>query len=81
MKRRAMIFLFKLAIFIVHSFIVVHSNVNPITIAKLFIFPEIGHAPAFEIPDEFHAELIRFLSSDPNELADQEWRQSNVGRN
>jgi hypothetical protein len=48
--------------------------------AELFIFPEIGHAPAFEIPDQFHAELIRFLGSDPNEPADQEWRESNVGR-
>ncbi len=48
--------------------------------AELFIFPEIGHAPAFEIPDQFHAELIRFLGSDPNEPANQEWRASNVGR-
>ena len=48
--------------------------------AELFIFPEIGHAPAFEIPDQFHAELIRFLRSDPSEPADQEWRESDVGR-
>ena len=48
--------------------------------AELFIFPEVGHQPAFEIPDQFHAELIRFLRSDPNERADQKWRESDVGR-
>lgn len=44
--------------------------------AELVLFPGIGHAPAFEIPDEFHAELIRFLASDPNDPADQSWRQT-----
>lgn len=43
--------------------------------AELVLFPGVGHAPAYEIPDEFHAELIRFLRSDPNEPADQRWRQ------
>jgi pimeloyl-ACP methyl ester carboxylesterase len=42
--------------------------------AELVLFPGIGHAPAFEIPDEFHAELVRFLESDPDEPADRSWR-------
>ncbi len=42
--------------------------------AELVLFPGVGHAPHFEIPDEFHAELIRFLRSDPEEAADQGWR-------
>ncbi len=48
--------------------------------AELVIFPGVGHAPAFEIPDAFHAELIRFLRSDPNDPADQSWRETAVGR-
>ena len=48
--------------------------------AELVIFPEVGHAPAFDNPDEFHAELIRFLKSDPDEPADQSWRDTDVGR-
>lgn len=42
--------------------------------AELLIFPGVGHAPAFEIPERFHTELIRFLASDPDEPADQGWR-------
>ncbi len=48
--------------------------------AELVIFPGVGHAPAFEIPDRFHPELIRFLVSDPGEPADQQWRKTGVGR-
>ena len=47
--------------------------------AELVIFPTVGHAPAFEIPDEFHADLVRFLRSDPAEPADQAWRDTEVG--
>ena len=43
--------------------------------AELFIFPGVGHSPHYEIPDQFHAEVIRFLRSDPNEPADQRWRE------
>ena len=43
--------------------------------AELVIFPKVGHAPAFEIPQQFHAELVRFLLSDPDEPADQRWRE------
>ena len=42
--------------------------------AELVLFPEVGHNPAFEIPERYHAELIRFLSSDPDEPADRSWR-------
>ena len=42
--------------------------------AELVLFPGIGHVPHFEIPDRYHAELVRFLLSDPNEPADQSWR-------
>jgi pimeloyl-ACP methyl ester carboxylesterase len=42
--------------------------------AELVLFPGVGHAPHFEAPELFHRELIRFLSSDPNEPADQRWR-------
>ena len=42
--------------------------------AELTIYPEVGHAPGFEIPERFHADLIRFLRSDPDEPADQGWR-------
>ncbi len=43
--------------------------------AELVIFPEVGHAPHFDNPAEYHAELIRFLRSDPDEPADQAWRR------
>ena len=48
--------------------------------AELVLFPEVGHAPAFDSPDEFHAELIRFLKSDPDEPADQAWRRTDFVR-
>ena len=48
--------------------------------AELVLFPGVGHAPAFDNPDAFHAELVRFLRSDPNEPADQSWRATDAGR-
>ena len=42
--------------------------------AELVIFPEVGHSPHLDNPDEYHGELIRFLRSDPDEPADQAWR-------
>ena len=47
--------------------------------AELVIFPGVGHVPAFDIPDEYHAALIRFLKSDPDQPADQSWRKTNIG--
>ena len=47
--------------------------------AERVIFPGVGHNPVFEIPDEYHGELIRFLRSDPNEPADQSWVDTDVG--
>jgi pimeloyl-ACP methyl ester carboxylesterase len=37
--------------------------------STLLLYPGIGHAPQIEIPDQFHADLIRFLKSDPAALA------------
>ena len=58
-----------------HRFIVAEQLQN----AELVIFPEVGHAPAFDNPDEYHAAVIRFLQSDPDEPADQSWTDSDVG--
>ncbi|MBL4821121.1 MAG: alpha/beta hydrolase [Gammaproteobacteria bacterium] len=41
--------------------------------SAILLYPGIGHAPHIEIPDQFHADLIRFLRSDPNEPASK-WR-------
>jgi len=41
--------------------------------AALLLYPDIGHAPHVEIPDRFHADLVRFLASDPEEPA-AAWR-------
>ncbi len=40
--------------------------------STLILYPGIGHAPQVEIPDQFHADLIRFLKSDPAQPA-SEW--------
>jgi pimeloyl-ACP methyl ester carboxylesterase len=37
--------------------------------SAILLYPGIGHAPQIEIPDQFHADLIRFLRSDPDEPA------------
>jgi pimeloyl-ACP methyl ester carboxylesterase len=42
--------------------------------AQLQLYDGIGHNPQFEHSDVFHADLIRFLLSDPAEPADQSWR-------
>ena len=47
----------------------VHEELQNSTI---LLYPGIGHAPQIEIPDRFHADLIRFLRSDPTEPA-SEW--------
>jgi len=33
--------------------------------AQLILYPGIGHNPHFEIPEQYHADLIGFLRSDP----------------
>ena len=48
--------------------------------AELVLFPGIGHNPHEEVPDLTNAELIRFLSSDPNTAASQEWRDGEFDR-
>ena len=47
--------------------------------AELLIFPGVGHNPVFEIPDQYHGEMVRFLRSDPEEPADQGWVDTDVG--
>jgi pimeloyl-ACP methyl ester carboxylesterase len=49
--------------------------------AELLLYAGIGHNPQFEHTEQFHSDLIRFISSDPSEPADQAWRDSDWGRN
>lgn len=48
--------------------------------AELVMYPGVGHNPQFEHSGPFHADLVRFLLSDPDEPADQSWRDTDVGR-
>lgn len=41
--------------------------------AELVLYPGVGHNPHEEVPERVNAELIRFLSSDPNEPAAAGW--------
>lgn len=42
---------------------------NELQNSAIILYPDVGHAPQIEIPDQFHTDLIRFLKSDPNEPA------------
>ncbi|MDA0687920.1 MAG: alpha/beta hydrolase [Proteobacteria bacterium] len=42
---------------------------NELQNSALLLYPEVGHNPHVEIPEQFHADLIRFLVSDPDEPA------------
>lgn len=44
--------------------------------AELILYDNVGHSPIYEIPERFHADLIEFLESDPDEPANQSWRDS-----
>jgi pimeloyl-ACP methyl ester carboxylesterase len=44
--------------------------------AELLLYPGVGHNPQFENKEQFHADLIRFIGSDPDERANQGWRDS-----
>jgi len=46
---------------------------NELQNSTILLYPDVGHAPQIEIPDQFHADLIRFLKSDPDQPASQ-WR-------
>jgi pimeloyl-ACP methyl ester carboxylesterase len=48
--------------------------------AELVLFPGIGHNPHEEAPELVNRELIRFLSSDPNTPASQDWREDTEDR-
>ncbi len=41
--------------------------------AELRLYPGIGHNPHFEYPEQYHADLIEFLRSDPDEPARSDW--------
>ena len=49
-----------------------HNVANELQNSAILLYPGIGHAPQIEIPDQFHADLVRFLKSDPVEPA-SEW--------
>ncbi len=49
-----------------------HNVANELQNSAILLYPGIGHAPQIEIPDQFHADLFRFLTSDPHEPA-SEW--------
>ncbi|MGI9249711.1 MAG: alpha/beta fold hydrolase [Pseudohongiellaceae bacterium] len=46
---------------------------NELQNSALLLYPDIGHAPQIEIPEQFHTDLIRFLRSDPQQAA-AEWK-------
>lgn len=39
--------------------------------AALILYPGVGHNPQHSVPDQFHADLIRFLRTDPNTPASE----------
>jgi len=41
---------------------------------ELVLLPNVGHNPHLEVPERFNAELIRFLSTDPDEPASENGR-------
>ena len=46
-----------------------HNVANQLQNSAIILYPDVGHAPQIEIPDLFHKDLIRFLTSDANEPA------------
>jgi pimeloyl-ACP methyl ester carboxylesterase len=46
-----------------------HNVANQLQNSAIILYPNVGHAPQIEIPDLFHKDLIRFLTSDANEPA------------
>ncbi len=46
-----------------------HNVNNELQNSTILLYPNVGHAPQIEIPELFHADLIRFLESDPNAAA------------
>lgn len=57
---------------LVDDFPTLAKNVaNELQNAAIVLYPNVGHAPQIEIPGLFHADLIRFLRSDPKQPASQ----------
>ena len=46
-----------------------YNVANQLQNSAIILYPNVGHAPQIEIPDLFHQDLIRFLSSDADEPA------------
>ena len=52
---------------LVEDFPTLANNVaNKLQNSTILLYPNVGHAPQIEIPNLFHADLIRFLKSDPS---------------
>lgn len=55
---------------LVDDFPTLAKNVaNELQNSAIILYPNVGHAPQIEIPDQFHADLVRFLRSDPEQKA------------
>lgn len=64
---------------LVDDFVGLATNVhNELQNSALLLYPDVGHAPQIEIPDQFHADLISFLVSDPAAPASS-WRPVTSG--
>jgi len=50
-----------------------HNVADQLQNSAILLYPGIGHAPQIEIPDQFHTDLVRFLTSDPDVPA-SEWK-------
>ncbi len=49
------------------------SSAEQLPNSALVLYEGVGHNPHYQIPERFHADLIRFLGSDPMQAA-SEWR-------
>ncbi|MEQ8953926.1 MAG: alpha/beta hydrolase [Gammaproteobacteria bacterium] len=50
-----------------------HNVADQLPNGTILLYEGIGHNPHLRIPEQFHADLIRFLESDPDQPA-SEWR-------
>jgi pimeloyl-ACP methyl ester carboxylesterase len=50
-----------------------HNSAEQLQNATILLYDGVGHNPQQQVPDRFHADLIRFLMSDPDEPA-RDWR-------
>jgi pimeloyl-ACP methyl ester carboxylesterase len=50
-----------------------HESARQLRNGTILLYEGVGHNPHVQVPDRFHADLIRFLRSDPNQPA-RDWR-------